>query len=64
MKHIPACFCLLMMIGSPMTPAHSFSNPQAGDARINRVAYDPKAAPRSWKHMQAFFEEIFAKKGG
>ncbi len=41
---------------------HSFSNPKAGDAKIKGVAYDPQAAKRSWKHMQAFFEEIFAKK--
>ena len=41
---------------------HSFSNPKAGDAKIKGVAYDPKAAKRSWKHMQDFFEEIFSKK--
>jgi len=39
---------------------HSFSNPEAGAAHIKGVAYDPKAAARSWRHMQVFFEEIFS----
>ncbi len=38
---------------------HSFSNPEAGNDKSRGAAYDEKAAMRSWKHMQVFFEEIF-----
>ena len=39
---------------------HTFSNPEAGTANKERgVAYDAKAAERSWQHMQMFFREIF-----
>lgn len=38
---------------------HSFSNPGAGSEKSKGAAYDQKAAERSWKHMQGFFEEIF-----
>ena len=40
---------------------HSFSNPEAGNDKSRGAAYDEKAARRSWKHMQNFFEEIFAE---
>lgn len=38
---------------------HSFSNPGAGNDKARGAAYDQKAAERSWRHMQMFFEEIF-----
>ena len=38
---------------------HSFTNPEAGNDKSKGVAYDAKAAARSWKHMQLFFQEIF-----
>jgi dienelactone hydrolase len=38
---------------------HAFSNPAAGNDKTRGAAYDEKAARRSWKHMQIFFEEIF-----
>jgi dienelactone hydrolase len=41
---------------------HTFSNPAAGtENKARGVAYDAKAAERSWQHMQLFFREIFAK---
>jgi dienelactone hydrolase len=42
---------------------HGFSNPAVGRDKGTGVAYDPKAAARSWKQMQAFFQEIFSRKG-
>ena len=39
---------------------HSFTNPGADRAGVKGVAYNKKADERSWKHMQGFFEEIFA----
>jgi dienelactone hydrolase len=43
---------------------HTFSNPAAGSAnRAQGVAYDAKAAGRSWQHMQLFFREIFGESG-
>jgi dienelactone hydrolase len=39
---------------------HSFTNPDAGRANLPGVAYDEKAARRSWALMKSFFEEIFA----
>jgi dienelactone hydrolase len=41
---------------------HSFTNPDAGKAGIQGVAYNEKAALRSWTHMEAFFDEIFARR--
>lgn len=43
---------------------HSFSNPAAGSDKSKGVAYDARAAARSWQAMQTFFQEIFAKKAG
>jgi dienelactone hydrolase len=40
---------------------HSFTNPAAGDDKSRGVAYDAKAARRSWEYMQLFFREIFAR---
>jgi dienelactone hydrolase len=42
---------------------HSFTNPDAGDDPSKGSAYDARAAERSWKHMQVFFEEIFSEPG-
>jgi dienelactone hydrolase len=42
---------------------HSFTNPAAGDRKAGGVAYDARAARRSWRCMQEFFEEIFTAKG-
>ena len=43
---------------------HTFSNPAAGTAnKAQGVAYDAKAASRSWQHMQLFFREIFGESG-
>ena len=39
---------------------HSFTNPAADKANVKGLAYNPSADERSWKHMQIFFEEIFA----
>jgi dienelactone hydrolase len=36
---------------------HSFTNPAAG------VAYNPRAARRSWRYLQDFFQEIWRVKG-
>ncbi|MCR6655453.1 MAG: dienelactone hydrolase family protein [Opitutus sp.] len=44
---------------------HAFTNPKADDvakATGLPIAYNAAADARSWKHMQAFFDEIFAKK--
>jgi len=42
---------------------HSFTNPAAGNDKAAGVAYDARAARRSWRYMQDFFREIFAVKG-
>ena len=42
---------------------HSFTNPTAGSDTSKGVAYDAKAAARSWKYMQIFLEEIFSRPG-
>jgi dienelactone hydrolase len=42
---------------------HSFTNPAAGSNKASGVAYDARAARRSWRCMQEFFQEIFAAKG-
>jgi len=40
---------------------HSFTNPNAGKAGMDALAYSPSADRRSWAAMRAFFDEIFAK---
>ncbi|MHB9073926.1 MAG: dienelactone hydrolase family protein [Desulfobaccales bacterium] len=42
---------------------HGFANPANGNNPASGVAYDARAACRSWKYMQDFFKEIFAAKG-
>jgi dienelactone hydrolase len=42
---------------------HSFTNPTAGSDTSKGVAYDAKAAARSWKYLQIFLEEIFSRPG-
>jgi dienelactone hydrolase len=39
---------------------HGFSNPNNNDPS-HGVVYDKKADQRSWKAMQDFFDETFAK---
>jgi len=44
---------------------HAFTNPDADKAAaagLSGVGYNAAADHRSWKHMQAFFSEIFSKK--
>jgi dienelactone hydrolase len=43
---------------------HSFTNPEASRAGKAGVASDPKAAARSGRHLQLFFQEIFAGSDG
>jgi dienelactone hydrolase len=38
---------------------HSFTDPDAGTDNSKGAAYNEKAAKRSWKAMQVFFDEIF-----
>ncbi len=38
---------------------HSFANPAAGTDKSKGVAYDVRAATRSWQAMQLFLQEIF-----
>jgi dienelactone hydrolase len=40
---------------------HAFTNPAAGSNKASGVAYDAKAARRSWRCMQDFLKEIFKK---
>ena len=40
---------------------HSFTNPKADAAGIDGVKYNKHADQRSWRHMQAFFDEIFKR---
>ncbi len=40
---------------------HSFTNPGAGSDKSKGVAYDPKAAARSWQSMLLFLKEIFSE---
>ena len=42
---------------------HGFTNPANGNNPASGVAYDAKAAGRSWQYMQDFFRELFATKG-
>ncbi len=41
---------------------HAYMNPAANNKAAG-VAYDAKAARRSWQYMQDFFKELFAVKG-
>ena len=41
---------------------HAFTNPDAGKFGIPGIAYNEKAAERSWKYMKTFFDEVFAKR--
>jgi dienelactone hydrolase len=42
---------------------HAYMNPAAGSDKTKGVAYNARAARRSWQYMQDFFKEIFAVKG-
>jgi dienelactone hydrolase len=42
---------------------HGFTNPAAGNNRASGVAYDARAARRSWRYMQEFFREIWRVQG-
>jgi dienelactone hydrolase len=42
---------------------HGFTNPANGNNPAAGVAYDARAARRSWQYLQDFFREIFATKG-
>ena len=42
---------------------HSFTNPTAGDNKASGAAYDARAARRSWRYMQEFFQEIWRVQG-
>jgi dienelactone hydrolase len=42
---------------------HGFTNPAAGSDKATGVAYDARAAKRSWRCMREFFREVFAVKG-
>jgi dienelactone hydrolase len=42
---------------------HGFTNPGAGANPASGVAYNPRAARRSWRCMQEFFREIWRVKG-
>jgi dienelactone hydrolase len=39
---------------------HGFTNPANGNNPASGVAYDARAARRSWQYLQDFFREIFA----
>ncbi len=39
---------------------HGFTNPATGSNKASGVAYDARAAQRSWRYMQDFFQEILA----
>lgn len=41
---------------------HAFSNPDADSFKIPGIAYNEKAARRSWAEMQDFFREQFTRK--
>ena len=42
---------------------HAFTNPEATGLNLPGVAYDAKAATRSWKYMEMFLKEIFSPAG-
>jgi len=41
---------------------HGFTNPANGTDNAKGVAYNPLAAQRSWKAMEAFLKEVFEAK--
>jgi dienelactone hydrolase len=41
---------------------HAFTNPDAGKAKLQGVAYDEKADKRSWEHMKLLFREALGTK--
>jgi dienelactone hydrolase len=43
---------------------HGFTNPENSGSNLPGVAYDAKAAARSFKYMELFFNEIFGGKSG
>ncbi len=40
---------------------HSFTNPDADQFGMDALQYNKEADQRSWKHMQLFFDELFAQ---
>jgi dienelactone hydrolase len=42
---------------------HAYMNPAAGSDKTKGVAYNARAAKRSWRYMQDFFKEILGVKG-
>jgi dienelactone hydrolase len=42
---------------------HGFTNPAAGNNPASGVAYNPRAARRSWRCLQEFFRDIWRVKG-
>jgi dienelactone hydrolase len=42
---------------------HGFTNPAAGDNQASGVAYNARAARRSWRCLQEFLQEIWRVKG-
>ncbi|MCK9375728.1 MAG: dienelactone hydrolase family protein [Syntrophobacterales bacterium] len=42
---------------------HGYMNPANGADKASGVAYDARAAKRSWKYMRDFFQEILGVKG-
>jgi dienelactone hydrolase len=42
---------------------HGFTNPAAGNNSASGVAYNARAARRSWRYMQEFFQEIWRVTG-
>jgi dienelactone hydrolase len=43
---------------------HGFTNPNNKGSKLPGVGYDAKTAARSFKYMELFFNEIFARKSG
>jgi dienelactone hydrolase len=39
---------------------HSFTNPGADQYGMDSLKYNKEAYRRSWRHMQVFFDELFA----
>ena len=42
---------------------HGYTNPASGDNPASGVAYNPRAARRSWRYLQEFFRDIWRVKG-
>ncbi|MBD3345117.1 MAG: dienelactone hydrolase family protein [Chitinivibrionales bacterium] len=40
---------------------HSFTNPKSGSDKSKGVAYNERAAKRSWRYLEVFLREIFRK---